>query len=209
MPLGAVDMPLPLPVLLLLLLLASPRLLADSTSPPRKLIAEDDIPVIHPNRLPASLEVLDRTPLGILGDFKPDIVLCKNGDLLVMAATCAGGLSGHDPSDYNASNTSLGYCHDNWPHMALFRSTDSGQSWGKREEVMLDPPHHSGGEETSLTALSDGTLLAMGNGGAAVFRSSVRDRGSVLFRPMTVVLVSDGCFCTYVLRITATVGQWC
>jgi hypothetical protein len=39
--------------------------------------------------------------------------------------------------------------------------------------VMLDPPHHSGGEETTLSALADGTLLAIGNGGASVFRSTV------------------------------------
>ena len=91
---------------------------------PATLSGADRIPVLNPKRLPgAGLAVLDRiTPLGILGDFKPDIVLCKNGDLLVMAVTYAGGLSGLDPSDYNASNPENGYCHNNWVKNALFRS---------------------------------------------------------------------------------------
>ena len=106
-----------------------------------------------------------------MGDFKPDIVLCKNGDLLVMAATCAGGLSGLDPPSYNATNTSLGYCHTNWVKNALFRSKDGGRIWSERLEVFL-APGHSGGEEPTLGALSDGTLLAIGNGEASVFRST-------------------------------------
>ena len=59
----------------------------------------------------------------MLGDFKPDIVVCKNGDLLVMAATCAGGLSGLDPPGFNGSDPHAGYCQDNWPRNAVFRST--------------------------------------------------------------------------------------
>ena len=90
---------------------------------PATLSGAERVPVLNPKRLPgAGLEVLDRTPLGILGDFKPDIVRCKNGDLLVMAATCAGGLSALDSSDYNASNPENGYCYKNWPKNALFRS---------------------------------------------------------------------------------------
>ena len=51
--------------------------------------------------------------------------------------------------------------------------TDGGQTWSDRLEVMLDPPHHSGGEETTVIALADGTLLAICNGGASVFLSTV------------------------------------
>ena len=92
-------------------------------APPATLLGKDRIPVLHPKHLPSSLTVLDRTPLGMLGDFKPDIVVCKNGDLLVMAATCAGGLSGLDPPGFNGSDPHAGYCQDNWPRNAVFRST--------------------------------------------------------------------------------------
>ena len=98
---------------------------APTTEPPATLGGREPIPVVNPKRLPATIEVLDRTPLGILGDFKPDIVLCKNGDLLVISGTCAGGLSGHDPPSYSAKNTSLGYCSGkkaNWVHNAVWRS---------------------------------------------------------------------------------------
>ena len=145
---------------------------AAPTPAPATLSGSDSIPVLRPKRLPAAgITVLDRTPLGILGDFKPDIVLCKNGDLLIMSATCAGGLSGFDAPSYNASDPHMGYCYNNWPPSALFRSKDGGRTWSERLEVMLTA-NNSGAEETTLSALADGTLLALGNGGASVFRST-------------------------------------
>ena len=48
---------------------------------------------------------------------------------------------------------------------------DNGKTWSERAEVMF-VPGHSGGEETTLSALPDGTLIAGGNGGASVYRST-------------------------------------
>eukprot|EP01050_Picozoa_sp_SAG11_P007001 SAG11_NODE_569_length_8458_cov_5.574231_4_plen_1120_part_00 len=163
------------------------RLKSDDRRPPipapASLSGTENIPVLHPSKLPAAgIQVLDRTPLGILGDFKPDIVVTNGGDLLIVAGTCAGGLSGHDPPSYSAKNLSGGYCSrkingiSGWPHNDLFRST-GGETWSECVEKMLGSSgRHGGGEETTLGKLADGALLALGNGGASVFTS--RDDGN-------------------------------
>jgi len=110
---------------LLLGLLSLSALAADTSQP---------IKVLHPKRLGTGELPAERTPLGNPGDYKPWIVRCKNGDLLIVAFEQRQG-----PFRENA---------------LFWRSTDGGKTWGSREQ--REDIH---GREFAATCLADGTLL--------------------------------------------------
>ncbi len=92
------------------------------------------IKVLQPRWLPGDPISAIRTPLGIPNDYKPWIVQCKNGELLIVAF-CYGG----KPYSERA---------------VFWRSRDGGKTWEPREERK-----EIHGREFSLNCLSDGTLL--------------------------------------------------
>ena len=96
-------------------------------------VPDDAIVIKDPARLPARIPCR-RTPLGVPDDYKPWVVQCRNGELLIVAF-CYGGVP--------------------YAERAVFwRSGDAGKTWGPREER-----RDIHGREFSLNCLSDGTLI--------------------------------------------------
>lgn len=92
------------------------------------------IKVLNRHRLPHEAIPAVRTPLGIADDYKPWVVQCKDGDLLI-----------------------VGFCYYGEPYAeraVFWRSRDGGRTWGPRQERK-----DVRGREFSLTCLSDGTLI--------------------------------------------------
>jgi len=101
------------------------------------------IPVVSPQKLPASPIPARRTTLGIPNDYKPWIARLKTGELLVVAFSFGGVPSNELPPGSPYLERAV-----------FWRSTDDGETWGPREERI-----DIHGREFSLNVLSDGTLL--------------------------------------------------
>ncbi len=94
------------------------------------------IEVRNAKKLPAKI-ACSRIALGKQGDYKPCIARLPNGELLIVA--------------FDASHKKIkgGFRED----MLLWRSTDGGRTWSKRQVVPLL------GREPYFSVLKDGTLL--------------------------------------------------
>ena len=101
----------------------------------RTVQADESLPVRNPKTLPAQLPV-QRTPLGVVGDYKPCIVRLPSDELLVVA------FHGHKLKSGE-------YRED----MLLFRSTDGGKTWSPAKTLKLL------GREPYFSITSDGTLF--------------------------------------------------
>lgn len=96
----------------------------------------DFIEIRNPKRLPAKIPCA-RIALGRKGDYKPCIAKLPNGELLIVA--------------FDASHQKIdgGFRED----MLLWRSTDNGRTWSKRQVIPLL------GREPYFSVLKNGTLL--------------------------------------------------
>ncbi len=112
---------------LLFCLFGGHALAADTSEP---------IKVLHPDKLGSDQLPAQRTALGKPGDYKPWLVRCSSGELLMVAFTSEGH---NDPFRENA---------------IFWRSSDGGRSWEPRRE--REDVH---GREFAITCLADGTLL--------------------------------------------------
>ena len=104
-------------------------------------MADDSIEIRNPAPgIPPRISA-ERVPLGLPGDYKPNIALMPDGEMLLTAFHTD---SHKDPENYRED-------------ILLFRSPDSGRSWsavdnlGKRVNLL--------GREPYLTILRDGTIL--------------------------------------------------
>lgn len=95
----------------------------------------DVINVRNPVTLPGKLAA-QRVPVGIAGDYKPDLVLLPNGELLLVM--------------FIPITNANGTYQEN---MILYRSPDGGETWGARETLPLL------GREPYFSILGDGTLF--------------------------------------------------
>jgi hypothetical protein len=139
---------------------------------PKQLLAGELI-VRNPKKLPPTLKVLSRTALGITGDLKPYITLLKNGDLLIAAGVCGcnkGGTSeaAQDCHELCANATTSGCANSTNKPVAMWRSTNSGGSWGER--ILSSTYGIYPGEENALNTLRDGTVLMLSD--PLVYRST-------------------------------------
>ena len=99
------------------------------------------IEIRNPKQL-KKLHLLDRTPIGEIGDYKPCIAKLANGNLLISAFRSDPAVTGEK-------------LHED---VILFRSSDAGKSWSEAE-VLKNLP----GREPYLNVLSDGTLIMTGH----------------------------------------------
>jgi hypothetical protein len=97
--------------------------------------ANSDIAVRDAVRLPAQLSA-QRVPVGVSGDYKPDLALLPDGTLLLVM--------------FQPQNNSNGTYQEN---VILYRSLDGGQTWGPREVLDLL------GREPYFTVLKSGVIL--------------------------------------------------
>jgi hypothetical protein len=95
----------------------------------------DVINVRAPVTLPAQIPA-QRVPVGLTGDYKPDLVVLASGEMLLVMF--------HPVTNSNGTYQQS---------MILYRSEDSGQTWGTRVSLPLL------GGEPYFTQLSDGTLF--------------------------------------------------
>jgi hypothetical protein len=95
----------------------------------------DVINVRAPVTLPAQIPA-QRVPVGLTGDYKPDLVVLASGEMLMVMLQ----------SVTNSNGTFQ-------QNVILYRSEDSGQTWGPRVTLPLL------GGEAYFTLLSDGTLF--------------------------------------------------
>ncbi len=95
----------------------------------------DVINVRNPVTLPAQIAA-KRVPVGLAGDYKPDLVVLASGEMLLVM--------------FQPVTNPNGTYQEN---MILYRSEDGGQTWGPRETLPLL------GREPYFTLLSDGTLF--------------------------------------------------
>ena len=110
---------------LLFCLLGGHALAVDRTQP---------IKVLRPEKLGSGQLSAQRTALGKPGDYKPWLVRCNNGELLLVA------FEGHGEPF--------------WENAVFWRSGNGGKTWGPRRE--REDIH---GREFAITCLADGTLL--------------------------------------------------
>ena len=95
----------------------------------------DVINVRNPVTLPAQIPA-KRVPIGLSGDYKPDLVVLSSGEMLLVM--------------FQPVTNSNGTYQEN---MIMYRSEDGGLTWGTRDTLPLL------GTEPYFTLLSDGTLF--------------------------------------------------
>jgi len=114
----------------------------------------DFIKVRNPKTLPAKIPC-SRIALGKKGDYKPCLAKLPNGELLIVA--------------FDASHEKIdgGIRED----MLLWRSTDNGRTWSKREVIPLL------GREPYFSVLKDGTLLIT----VHFLKQDIRNKGGYVY----------------------------
>lgn len=95
----------------------------------------DTVAVRDPQKLTTTLDAL-RVPIGVPGDYKPDLALLSNGEIALVM--------------FQPQKNSNGTYQEN---VILYRSGDGGVAWGNREVLPLL------GREPYFTVLKDGTLF--------------------------------------------------
>jgi hypothetical protein len=118
----------------------------------------DVINVRDPVSLPAQIGAT-RVPVGVPGDYKPDLVVLPSGEMLLVM--------------FQPVTNSNGTYQEN---MILYRSEDSGQTWGTRDTLPLL------GREPYFTLLSDGTLFITALFNSADYRNTAGYAYSFLYR---------------------------
>lgn len=100
----------------------------------------DAVAVLKPKTLAADKIACERIALGDPDDYKPDLVMLPNGELILVA------FHQHKKEGGKVLEQNL-----------LFRSRDGGKTWSKPEKLNLL------GREPYLTVLKDGTLFMTGH----------------------------------------------
>jgi hypothetical protein len=118
----------------------------------------DVINVRNPVALPAQLPA-KRVPVGLTGDYKPDLVVLPSGEMLLVM--------------FQPVTNPNGTYQEN---MILYRSEDGGQTWGPRDTLPLL------GREPYFTLLSDGTLFMTSLFNSADYRNTEGYIYSILYR---------------------------
>src|SRR5580693_2982355 len=118
----------------------------------------DVINVRNPVTLPAQISA-KRVPVGLTGDYKPDLVTLPSGEMLLVM--------------FQPVTNSNGTYQEN---MILYRSEDSGLTWGTRDTLPLL------GREPYFTLLGDGTLFMTASFISADYRNTEGYDYSVVYR---------------------------
>jgi hypothetical protein len=118
----------------------------------------DVINVRNPVTLPAQIPA-KRVPVGLAGDYKPDLVVLPSGEMLLVM--------------YQPVTNSNGTYQEN---VILYRSDDSGLTWGARDTLPLF------GKEPYFTLLSDGTLFMTASFNSADYRNTEGYTYAIVYR---------------------------
>ncbi len=118
----------------------------------------DVINVRNPVTLPAQIRA-KRVPIGLTGDYKPDLVVLSSGEMLLVM--------------FQPVTNPNGTYQEN---MILYRSEDSGQTWGTRDPLPLL------GREPYFTLLSDGTLFLTASFISADYRNTEGYTYAIVYR---------------------------
>src|ERR1700734_3351194 len=118
----------------------------------------DVIHVRNPVTLHAQIRA-KRVPVGLTGDYKPDLVVLPSGEMLLVM--------------FQPVTNPNGTYQEN---MIMYRSEDSGQTWGTRDTLPLL------GREPYFTLLSDGTLFITALVTSADYRNTEGYDYSVVYR---------------------------
>jgi hypothetical protein len=108
----------------------------------------DVINVANPSSLPAQIAA-QRVPVGVTGDYKPDLVVLPSGEMLLVM--------------FQPVTNPNGTYQEN---MIMYRSNDGGQTWGTRDALPLL------GREPYFTRLKDGTLFITASFISADYRNT-------------------------------------
>ncbi|MGO9514264.1 MAG: sialidase family protein [Steroidobacteraceae bacterium] len=128
---------------------------ADNSVPPAW---PDVVNVRNPVSLPAQVAA-QRVPVGLTGDYKPDLVILSSGAMLLVM--------------FQPVNNPNGTYQEN---MILYRSEDGGQTWGTRDTLPLL------GREPYFTLLSDGTLFITASFISADYRNTAGYTYAIVYR---------------------------
>ena len=98
-------------------------------------VTKDVVKIENPKTLGAKQLIVERVPVGIHEDYKPQLIKLANGELLLTGfyAPVTGGVAAE-------------YCF-------LYRSSDGGRTWSDRQQLEIL------GRESFLSMISDGTLF--------------------------------------------------
>jgi hypothetical protein len=118
----------------------------------------DVINVRDPVTLPDQLRA-KRVPVGLAGDYKPDLVVLASGEILLAM--------------FQPVTNSNGTYQEN---MILYRSEDGGLTWGARDELPLL------GREPYFTLLDDGTLFITAALSSADYRNTEGYTYAIVYR---------------------------
>src|SRR3984885_3976780 len=118
----------------------------------------DVINVRNPVTLPAQIRA-KRVPVGLTGDYKPDLVVLPSGEMLLVM--------------FQPVTNSNGTYQEN---MILYRSEDSGLTWGTRDTLPLL------GREPYFTLLGDGTLFMTASFISADYRNTEGYTYAIVYR---------------------------
>src|SRR5271155_2582455 len=118
----------------------------------------DVINVTNPTSLPGAIAA-QRVPVGVTGDYKPDLVILPSGVMLLLM--------------FQPVTNPNGTYQEN---MIMYRSEDSGQTWGTRDTLPLL------GREPYFTLLSDGTLFMTAAVNSADYRNTEGYTYAIVYR---------------------------
>jgi hypothetical protein len=118
----------------------------------------DVINVTNPTSLPRAIAA-QRVPVGVTGDYKPDLVILPSGEMLLVM--------------FQPVTNRNGTYQEN---MIMYRSEDGGQTWGARYTLPLL------GREPYFTLLSDGTLFITASFISADYRNPAGYTYAVVYR---------------------------
>jgi hypothetical protein len=118
----------------------------------------DVINVRDPVALPAQIAA-QRVPVGLTGDYKPDLVILPSGEMLLVM--------------FQPVTNPNGKYQEN---MIMYRSEDGGQTWGTRDMLPLL------GREPYFTLLGDGTLFMTALLSSADYRNTEGYTYAIVYR---------------------------
>jgi hypothetical protein len=118
----------------------------------------DVINIRNPVTLPAQIRA-KRVPVGLTGDYKPDLVVLSSGEMLLVM--------------FQPVTNPNGTYQEN---MIMYRSEDGGQTWGPRDMLPLL------GREPYFTLLSDNTLFITASFLTADYRNTEGYTYAIVYR---------------------------
>jgi hypothetical protein len=122
------------------------------------LLWPDFVNVRNPVSLPEQL-VAQLVPIGLTGDYKPDLVVLPSGEMLLVM--------------FQPVTNPNGTYQEN---MIMYRSADGGQTWGPRDTLLLL------GREPYFTLLKDGTLFITASFLSADYRNTLGYTYAIVYR---------------------------